>query len=75
MAEYAGCHIYTDSEEVLFANRNYITFHASFSGTKTLRLPRRCTVREVYEDRIYARDTDSVAFDAYLGETKMFELI
>ncbi len=74
MAEYAGCHIYTDSEEVLFANRNYITFHASFSGTKTLRLPRRCTVREVYEDKIYATDADSVTFDAYLGETKMFEL-
>ncbi|MBE6562100.1 MAG: hypothetical protein E7662_13350 [Ruminococcaceae bacterium] len=74
MAEYAGCHIYTDSEEVLFANRNYVTFHASFSGTKTLRLPRRCTVREVYEDKIYATDADSVTFDAYLGETKMFEL-
>lgn len=75
MAKYAGCHIYVDSGDVLYANQNYITFHASSSGTKTICLPRVCTVREVYEDKIYCCDVDQFTFDAYLGETKMFEMV
>ena len=74
-AEYAGVHIYTDAEDVFFANKNYITIHASESGKKIIKLNRRCDVYEVYEEKYYAKDTDEFTFEMDFGVTKMFKLI
>lgn len=72
IAESAGCHIYTDSDDVLFQNKNYVVIHASTSGTKTIHLPKRCTPYEVYEEKYYGENTDKITCDMLLGETKMF---
>jgi hypothetical protein len=74
-AKYAGVHIYTDAEDVFFANRSFITIHASESGKKMIKLPRKCDVYEVYEDKYYAKNTDELIFEMNFGETKMFRLI
>ncbi len=71
-AEFAGCHIYSDSNDVIYAGANYVTFHASSTGKKTVHFPEKVTVYEVYEDKVYAENTDVLEFSAYLGETKMF---
>ena len=73
-ARYAGCHIYSDSDDVLFANRNYLTFHSSSSGRKTVRFPATCSPFEVYEQKSYGENVTEITFDTYLGETKMFRL-
>ena len=73
-AKSAGVHIYADHDDVLFANRNYITYHASETGTKTIKLPKKCNVYEVYEGKYYAKDATEFTFETYLGETKMFRL-
>ena len=74
IAKYAGVHIYTEDEDVFFANRNYITFHASVSGNKTVKLPRTCDVYEVYEGKCYGKNVSEISFDILVGETKMFRL-
>ena len=74
VAKYAGCHIWSDSDDVLFANKNYVAFHASSSGQKTIRFPEKVSVYEVYEKKFYAHDVTELTFDTYLGETKMFRL-
>lgn len=74
IATFAGCHIYCDTDEVVYANRQYVVFHASFTGKKTLRFPCKVSPYEVYEERMYGTDVDEITFDAYLGETKMFFL-
>ena len=74
VAEYAGCHIWMDSDDVLFQNNNYVTIHASEAGMKTVHLPRKCTPYEVYEDKNYGENTDTITFEMYYGETKMFKL-
>ncbi len=73
-ARYAGCHIYSDSEDVLFANRRYVTFHCSARGEKTIRFREACTPVEVYENRAYGENVTEITFHAELGETKMFRL-
>jgi len=73
-AEFAGCHLYCDNDDVLYANRYFVVYHASSSGTKTLRFPRPVSPYEVYEERFYGEDVTEITFDAYLGETKMFRL-
>ena len=75
LAKFAGVHIYCDSDDVTYIGRNHITFHASSSGKKTLNFGRKVDVYEVYEEKFYAKGAESVTFDAYLGETKMFKLI
>lgn len=34
----AGCHIYTDSDDVLYAGKNFICIHASTDGEKKIKL-------------------------------------
>ncbi len=75
IAKGAGCHIYSDSGDVLFANRNYITFHASSEGTKTIELPAKCKAVEVYENKCYCENSDKIVFDIKTGETRMFRII
>jgi hypothetical protein len=74
IARFAGCHIYIDTEDVLYANRDYITLHASSSGKKVIRLPQRASAFEVYEEKYYSEDSDVIVLDALKGDTYMFEL-
>ncbi|MBR5309177.1 MAG: hypothetical protein IKU43_10415 [Clostridia bacterium] len=74
IAKGAGCHIYSDSGDVLFANRNYITFHASTSGKKTIKLPENSSAFEVYEKKYYCENSNEIIFDTVVGETKMFRI-
>ena len=74
IARFAGCHIYIDTEDVLYANRDYITLHASSSGRKVIRLPRKASAYELYEEKYYSKNSDVIDLDALKGETYMFEL-
>ena len=74
LARHAGCHIYSDNDDVLYANHNYVTLHASSSGKKKLRFNRPASPFEVHEEKFYGKDTLEIEFDMYLGETKMFRL-
>ena len=75
IARFAGCHIYSESDDTFYANKNFILHHAAESGKKTVKLPKRCSPYEVYEEKFYGKDVTEIEFDSYLGETKMFKLI
>lgn len=74
IARFAGCHIYTDSDDVLYANKYYVAIHGTKSGTKTIKLPQKCKVTEVYENKVYCENSDIIEFNLNKGETKMFEI-
>lgn len=74
LARFAGCHIYIETDEVIYAGRNYLTFHADHSGQKTIRFPRPVSVFEAYEQKFYGEGVTEITFDAYLGETKTFKI-
>ena len=74
IARFAGCHIYVDTEDVFYANSRYVVLHAATSGKKTIRLPENASAFEVYEEKYYCRDQDTITFSMIKGETKMFEL-
>lgn len=74
IAREAGCHIYADDGDVLYANENYVVLHASRAGRKTIRLRRKCSPWEVYERKPYGTDTDVIEADMAFGETKMWQL-
>ena len=52
VGKYAGVHIYSDTDDELFANRSYVMLHTRLGGDKTIRLPHgKYTVTELYTKR------------------------
>lgn len=74
-ARFAGANIWCESGDVTYIGRNYVTFHASSAGRKTLHLPVPCEVWEVYENKCMGENVTDVSFEVYFGETKMFRII
>ena len=75
IARYAGCHIYCESDDVLFANRGFVTIHASSTGKKVLRFSNECSPYELYENKFYGKNVKEITFDMQIGETKMFSIV
>ena len=74
LARFAGANIYCESGDVTYVGRNFLTFHASSGGEKTLRFPKPVTVTEVYENKCYGKNVTEITFPVYMGETKMFRV-
>ena len=72
IAREAGVHIFGDAFDIYEANERFISFHARNSGTKTIRLPRKTTVVDVFGRELVARDADSFTFDATLHSSRLF---
>ena len=72
IARDAGVHVFCDSLDIFEANERFISFHARNSGKKTIRLPRKTTVVEVFSRELVAKDVDTFTFDAALHSSKLF---
>lgn len=73
-ARFAGCHIFEEDNNVLYANKNFITVHAAKTGKITLKFREKCSPFELYEEKYYGKNVTEISFDANLGDTKMFQL-
>ena len=74
VARFAGCHIYEEDENVVYVNKNFLTVHASKTGTITLKFPKECSPYELYEEKYYGENVTAISFDMLRGETKMFKI-
>ncbi len=74
LAAWSGCHVYTTSEDVLFANENFVAIHASYDGKREIQFKRPCSPFEVYERRFYGNNVTKIEVEMKLGETKMWSL-
>ena len=72
LAAYAGCYLFAGSDDCLYANRNFVTIHAAFTGKHTLRFAQPCSPYEVYDQQFYGRDITELELEMRLGETKTF---
>jgi hypothetical protein len=54
IAREAGCHIYSDGGDVVVANREILSIYSPKGGTRTIRLPRKCTVVDLLESKTLA---------------------
>jgi hypothetical protein len=74
IAKEAGCHIYQNQGDYVFANESFVTIHAKESGQKTIQFKQACTPFEVYEGKTYGENVSKICFDMKVGETKMFAI-
>ena len=74
LAEYAGCHLYTDTRDILYANEHYVAIHATYSGMHHIDFKKVCTPVEVYEQKAYGELVSSIDVEMHFGETKMWKI-
>ena len=66
IARDAGVHVYSDADDVVTANRSFLSIYAPKGGIRTVRLPERATVVDLIDNRTLARDV--MEFDLELAE-------
>jgi hypothetical protein len=66
IARSAGVHIFSDADDVVTANRHFLSIYAPKGGTRTVRLPERATVVDLIDQRTIAREVTE--FDLEMEE-------
>ena len=51
IARWAGVHVYSDQDDVVYATRSLLAVHARHAGRRIVRLPARCDVTDADRDR------------------------
>ncbi|MCL5996099.1 MAG: beta-galactosidase [Chloroflexi bacterium] len=72
LARHAGVHIFNESEDVMYADRAYVALHTVRAGEKTIRLPHRADVWEVYSNRQVGRDCVEFSDHMDAGTTHLY---
>lgn len=74
VARLAGCHIYSTSDDVLYAGPRMVTLHAGSSGEKLIHLPAPADPFEIYQRTAYGHGVRDLRFSLRMGETRTFHL-
>jgi hypothetical protein len=74
IARGAGVHIFSDRDDFVSANNWLLTLCASCDGPRTIRLPRKATVKEALTDRFIARRVTQFKVTMKFGETAIWKL-
>ena len=68
----AKVHVWCESDDPVEAADDLFTLHARFPGVKTVRLPRKATVVDLFSRRVVARSVSEFSFTATLHSTHLF---
>ncbi|MHB9131641.1 MAG: hypothetical protein ACYDBB_11205 [Armatimonadota bacterium] len=60
IARYAGCHVYTERNDVVMAGRGLITYHTVAPGPRIVTLPAPATVYDLFTGEMLGENTDTV---------------
>jgi hypothetical protein len=58
IARFAECHIYSDQDDVVYANTQFVCLHALSGGNKRVILPVPASIRDALTGRALATDTN-----------------
>ena len=72
IARFAGVHIYTETNDILLADKSVVALHSLKSGEKCIKLPGRYDVRDIISGKVYAEQTDEIRFTLDAPDTRMF---
>jgi hypothetical protein len=72
LARYANVHLFSESEDVMYADRAFVALHTVRAGDKHIRLPHRADVWEVYSNRQVGRDCVEFTDHMAAGTTHLY---
>ena len=72
----ADSHIYSENnEDVIYANNHYVALHSAEGGTKTISLPEKHSVYDVFAEEFVSMDTDTITYEHDAKDTKLYRLM
>lgn len=74
LARYAGAHVYTESNDIVMANKSLVALHSLQSGRKRITLPGLFRVTDVVTGQEYSPATNEIIFDHESPDTHVFLL-
>jgi hypothetical protein len=74
VARYAGCNIWCESDDVIYASDTLVAIHTAKAGPRTLLLPRACEVRDALTGDLVARDCRTIELTLRSPDTRIFQL-
>ena len=74
LARFGGAHIYTQSNDVLLADRAVVALHTVKAGRKTIHLPEPARVTDVVTEALVGERLERIQFDAAAPSTHVFHL-
>jgi len=51
IARRAGCHLFSDSDDIIYANRSFLAIHTGTAGKRTFHLRRKADVVDVFSGK------------------------
>ena len=70
----SGVHLYSDSDDVVLTDGEFLCLSATSAGTKRLQFPAKCDVFSALDGKEIARGAEHLELQMELGETKMLLL-
>ncbi len=71
-AREAGAHLYLQQDNVVYHNRSFLGIHVSQSGKKTISLPGKCDIYDIFEHKLIGNMIDQFDVDAEKGKTLLY---
>jgi len=75
LAGRAGCHLYCDADEIVYANRSFLAVHTAASGERTFHLRRPTDVIDVLDGRVLGRQVSAFTDDIPAYHTRLYALV
>jgi hypothetical protein len=72
--EQAGVHVYSKSNDLIYANNTFVSFTANQAGRQKLLLPKSSTLTDAFSGEKLAENVKSYEFEAKQYETRIFRL-
>jgi hypothetical protein len=72
--KHAGVHLYSDSDDVILADRDFLAIAATSAGTKNVVLPAKRTVTDALTGEKLGEGADRFTVNLQLGETRLLWL-
>jgi len=63
VCKYAGVHLYIDTPDVVYANKHFLGLHIKEAGKRTIKLPYKTEVYDLFSDRLIAKSTSEFTYD------------
>jgi hypothetical protein len=74
IARAAGCNIYSDANDVVYANQNFLAIYAPTEGVRTILIPRAARVVDLLQDKTLATHGTRFTLRMAANETRLFAL-
>jgi hypothetical protein len=71
IARYAGCHVYTEDNDVVMVGRGLITYHTAAPGERTVMLPSTADLYDLFTGDLLAKQADHATLTFDVPGTKV----